>query len=69
MKTTQEDRIMGYDGIQWTLWNQVDDLYVDVAQDLALLSHNQQQMQEKKSHLGNNSAKGGLSNFTKRKRF
>ena len=33
------------DGIQWTLWTQLDNL--DFADDLALLSHNQQQMQNK----------------------
>jgi hypothetical protein len=32
-------------GIQWTLWTQLEDL--DFADDLALLSHTQQQMQEK----------------------
>ena len=37
------------DGIQWTLWSQLDDL--DFADDLALLSHNQQQMQRKTSQL------------------
>ena len=34
-------------GIQWTLWSQLDDL--DFADDLALLSHTYQQMQEKTS--------------------
>ena len=33
------------DGIQWTLWTQLEDL--EAADDLALLSHNQQQMQNK----------------------
>ena len=32
-------------GIQWTLLEQLDDL--DFADDIALLSHNQQQMQDK----------------------
>ncbi|XP_043943589.1 uncharacterized protein LOC122815288, partial [Protopterus annectens] len=32
-------------GIQWTLWNQLEDL--DYADDLALISHSQQQMQNK----------------------
>ena len=36
-------------GIQWTLWTQLDDL--DFADDLALLSHNHQQMQTKTSDL------------------
>lgn len=34
-------------GIQWTMWTQLNDL--DFADDLALLSHMQQQMQEKTS--------------------
>jgi hypothetical protein len=32
-------------GIQWTMFNQLDDL--DFADDIALLSHNHQQMQDK----------------------
>ena len=36
-------------GIQWTLWKQLDDL--DFADDLALLSHNRQQMQSKTEKL------------------
>ena len=40
-KSTKEKR----NGIQWTLLKQLDDL--DFADDLALLSHNYQQMQEK----------------------
>ena len=42
MKTTTTGR---YNGIQWTLWTQLDDL--DFADDLALLSHNHKQMQDK----------------------
>ena len=38
------------DGNQWTLWTQLDDL--DFADDLTLLSHNQQQMQNKTTSLG-----------------
>uniref|UniRef100_A0AAV2JSU2 Reverse transcriptase domain-containing protein n=1 Tax=Knipowitschia caucasica TaxID=637954 RepID=A0AAV2JSU2_KNICA len=45
-------------GIQWTLWEQLDDL--DFADDLALLSHTHQQMQEKTSRVANNSARLGL---------
>ena len=45
-------------GIQWTLWTQLDDL--DFADDIALLSHNQQQMQEKTSLVAQNSEKLGL---------
>ncbi|KAK7109158.1 hypothetical protein V1264_013249 [Littorina saxatilis] len=46
-------------GIQWTLWTQLDDL--DFADDVALLSHTQQQMQEKTSTVANNSARFGLN--------
>ena len=42
MKTTTTGR---NNGIQWTLWTQLDDL--DFADDLALLSHNHSQMQDK----------------------
>ena len=42
MKTTTKNR---RNGIQWTLWSQLDDL--DFADDLALLSHSHEQMQEK----------------------
>jgi hypothetical protein len=56
MKTiTREKR----NGIQWTLWKQLDDL--DFADDLALLSNNHQQMQEKSSELLNTSASIGLN--------
>ena len=46
MKTTTTGR---NNGIQWTLWTQLDDL--DFADDLALLSHNHNQMQDKTSRL------------------
>ena len=42
MKTTTKNR---RNGIQWTLWSQLDDL--DFADDLALLSHSHEQMEEK----------------------
>ena len=45
-------------GIQWTLTTQLDDL--DFADDLALLSHNCRQMQEKTDCLEATSAKTGL---------
>ena len=45
-------------GIQWTLFEQLDDL--DFADDLALLAHNQNQMQDKTSRLETFSAKSGL---------
>ncbi|KAJ8333779.1 hypothetical protein SKAU_G00410980 [Synaphobranchus kaupii] len=46
-------------GIQWTLWTQLDDL--DFADDLALLSHTQQQMQEKTNTVAVNSVRLGLN--------
>ena len=56
MKTsTQQKR----NGIQWTLWDQLDDL--DFADDLALLSHTQQQMQEKTRTIADTSARIGLN--------
>ena len=45
-------------GIQWTPWTQLDDL--DFADDLALLSHTQRQMQEKTSTAVDNSVHLGL---------
>ncbi|CAH2326746.1 Hypothetical predicted protein [Pelobates cultripes] len=45
-------------GIQWTLWSQLDDL--DFADDHALLSHSHQQMQQKISVLAASSAQVGL---------
>ena len=53
-KTTEGAR----NGIQWTLWNQLEDL--DFADDLALLAHSLQQMQEKTSRLGTTSSQVGL---------
>ncbi len=55
MKTSTSER---RNGIQWTLWSQLDDL--DFADDLPLLSHSQQQMQEKTSVLAATSAQVGL---------
>ena len=55
MKTTTTGR---NNGILWTLWTQLDDL--DFADDLALLSHNQSQMQDKTSLLETTSAGTGL---------
>ena len=55
MKTTTTGR---NNGIQWTLWTQLDDL--DFADDLALLSHNQSQMQDKTTRLETVSAGTGL---------
>ena len=46
-------------GIQWTLCSQLDDL--DFADELALLSHNHQQMQEKTLDLHHTSMQGGLT--------
>ena len=45
-------------GIQWTLWEQLDDL--DFADDIALLSHSQQQLQSKTTALDELSASVGL---------
>ena len=56
MKTATRE---GRNGIQWTLWKQLDDL--DFADDLALLSHNQQQMQEKTNTVAATSSQVGLS--------
>ena len=55
MKTSTEQR---RNGVQWTLWKQLEDL--DFADDLALLSHNQQQMQEKTTILAATSTQVGL---------
>ena len=55
MKTTTTGR---NNGIQWTLWTQLDDL--DFADDLALLSHNHSQMQDKTTLLKTTSAGIGL---------
>ena len=55
MKTTTTGR---NNGIQWTLWTQLDDL--DFADDLALLSHNHIQMQDKTTLLETTSAGTGL---------
>ena len=48
----------GRNGIQWTLWKQLDDL--DYADDLALLSYTQHHMQEKTSAVTDASARLGL---------
>nr|KAG5711058.1 hypothetical protein BaRGS_013792 [Batillaria attramentaria] len=55
MKTTTAGR---KNGIQWTLWTQLDDL--DFADDLALLSHGHSQMQDKTTCLEATSAGTGL---------
>ena len=55
MKTTTTGR---NNGIQWTLWTQLDDL--DFADDLALLSHNHSQMQDKTALLETTSAGTGF---------
>nr|KAG5707903.1 hypothetical protein BaRGS_031634 [Batillaria attramentaria] len=55
MKTTTAGR---KNGIQWTLWTQLDDL--DFANDLALLSHSHSQMQDKTTRLEATSAGTGL---------
>ena len=55
MKTATAGR---NNGIQWTLWMQLDNL--DFADDLALLSHNHSQMQDKTTLLETTSAGTGL---------
>ena len=55
MKTTTTGR---NNGIQWTLWTQLDDL--NFTDDLALLSNNQSQMQDKTTLLETTSAGTGL---------
>ncbi|RXN14088.1 endonuclease-reverse transcriptase [Labeo rohita] len=45
-------------GIQWTPWTQLEDL--DFADDLALLSHNHNQMQDKTTRPATTSARTGL---------
>ena len=55
MKTTTAGR---NNGMQWTLWTQLEDL--DFADDLALLSHNHSQMQDKTTRLETTSAGTGL---------
>lgn len=56
MKTSTRER---RNRIQWTLWDQLDDL--DFADDIALLSHSQQQMQEKTNMVAAISAQVGLN--------
>nr|KAG5702955.1 hypothetical protein BaRGS_034728 [Batillaria attramentaria] len=55
MKTSTAQRRTG---IQWTLWTQLEDL--DFADDLALLSHSQQQMQDKTTELATTTSQVGL---------
>ena len=55
IKTTTTGR---NNGIQWTLWTQLDDL--DFADDLALLSHSHSRMQDKTTLLDTTSAGTGL---------
>ena len=56
MKMTTKNR---RNGIQWTLWSQLDDF--DFADDMALLSHSHEQMQEKTDLLNLESAQTGLN--------
>jgi hypothetical protein len=51
--------VQGRNGIQWTLGSQLDDL--DFADDLALLLHTQQQMQEKTNIVAVTSSRLGLN--------
>ncbi|GFR70006.1 reverse transcriptase SR3-left [Elysia marginata] len=61
MKTTTQGR---NNGIQWTLTTHLDNL--DFADDIALLYHNNRQMQDKTSHLELTSAQTGLKINTKK---
>ena len=56
MKESMEGRS---NGIQWTLWKQLDNL--DFATDIALLTHTYHQMQEETTQLEESAAKLGLS--------
>ena len=51
-------------GIQWTMFNQLDDL--DFADDIAVLSHSHQQMQEKLTQVERRAAETGLHINTKK---
>ncbi|XP_061170024.1 uncharacterized protein LOC133179251 [Saccostrea echinata] len=64
MRTTTSGR---NNGIQRTLLMQLDDL--DFADDLALLSHNHSQMQDKTTHLATTSAGTGLKINLKKTKF
>ncbi|XP_028649227.2 LOW QUALITY PROTEIN: uncharacterized protein LOC114645554 [Erpetoichthys calabaricus] len=61
MKTSTSER---RNGIQWTLWSQLEDL--EFADDLALLSHSQQQIQEKTNVLAATSSQVGLNIHTEK---
>ena len=50
-------------GIQWTMFNQLDDLHF--ADDIALLSHSHQQMQDKLTQVERRAAETGLHINTK----
>ena len=62
METTEGKR----NGIQWIMWEQLDDL--DLADDIALLSHTPIQMQEKTDRLSQAATKLGLTPNTQRYR-
>ena len=57
----KKDIYLRYNGIQWTMFNQLDDL--DFADDIALLSHSHQQMQEKLTQVERRAAETGLLTF------
>ena len=62
MRTSTEGRS---NGMQWTLWSQLDDL--EFADDLTLLSHSHAHMQDKTTCLVSASAKIGLHNHIDKK--
>lgn len=51
-------------GMKWTLCKQLDDL--EFADDLALLSHPQQQMQEKNNIVAENTMRIGLNTLRRK---
>ena len=62
----EKDKTNRRNGIQWTPWRQLEDL--DLADDLALLSHSHQQMQETTEKLNTVSTQLGLNiNISKTK--
>ena len=58
-RLVHEDLYNRRNGIQWTLWTQLDDL--DYDDDLALRSQNDTQMRDKITLLASTSARTGLN--------
>jgi len=53
-------------GVQWTLWSQLDDL--DFADDITLIAHAQQKTQEKTNLVAEVSSSIGLSVHSKKRK-